>query len=259
MQKKIDFDFNAQISAIKWKIKAKETKNLIEKDKMLCHLQLFISCDESLKIHDSINEPDDANTCGLFFHLRSYGILENIQHIRPFIQKAMNSFDSRKFEFHDDDVVIHVRTGDIFSNKHEAFYSSIHFSNYVELLKHKTIHNIYIVWKSDRKQDRAYDTYNKALICHLRKYLNLNLNVNVIIDRQKCDDFVFMTQAPLLIACISTYSLWAALINPNYSIIPQCTNHFNNRLYTGDHFQIVPFCTLNKYKKDINEFLDQFT
>ena len=97
------------------------------------------------------------------------------------------------------------------------------------------------------------------MIQHLQKYLHDNLNTNVITERQECDDFVFMTQAPLLIACISTYSMWAALLNKNKSIIPQCKNHFNNRLFSNSNIQIVPLSTVNKYKKDLNEFCNQFT
>ena len=105
-----------------------------------------------------------------------------------------------------------------------------------------------------------YDKYNNALIQCLKDFLCTRLKcANVITDQQNCDDFVFMTKAPFLIACISTYSMWAALLNTNTAIIPQSYNTFNNRLFTGDYFKIVPLSTLKNYKTDITEFCNQFT
>lgn len=258
----LDFDIAKSLNSINWKRKGQEMLRLYEKDLLLKHLPLLLPHNPNIKVDASISIKENTDFCGLFYHMKMYGMLENILHLRPILHDAIQKFSDIKFNFHPNDVVIHFRTGDIFSNKHEAFYSSIHFSNYLNLLKSRTINNIYIVWKSDRKQDKVYDTYNKVIINHLKKYLitNLDLKLNkVIVDRQHIDDFVFMTQAPFLIACISTYSMWGALLNTNSAIIPQCKNHFNNRLYDGDHFKIISMKTVNKYKKDIGEFCDQFT
>ena len=263
MHNKSDFDFVLCMHRLRWKLKRDEMLKLMRKDAMLKHLSLKIEnkSKDNDNIDSSILTVENTNFCGLFYHMKMYGILENIGVLRPLLLHAVNQFSPFKFDFHENDVVIHVRTGDIFSNKHEAFYSSIHFSNYITLLEGRTIKKVYIVWKSDRKQDKAYDTYNKVIVCHLKKYLCENLHLAqevVVLQRQHVDDFVFMTQAPLLIACISTYSMWAALLNTNEAIIPQCKNHFNNRLYTDDHFKIVPMTTVSKYKKDFGEFCAQF-
>ena len=259
MYNKTDFNFKDYILAIDWKIKAKEAFQLKKKDKMLSHLPWIIPYNPDLFIDEAINKIENIETCGLFFHLRYYGILENIDIVRPIFQKVIDSYQPIKFNFHKNDVVIHVRTGDIFSNKHQQYYSSIHFSEYVKILRNKTINKIYIIWKSDRKQDSKYDKYNFAMINHLQKYLEDKLSVSVITESPYKDDFVFMSNAPFLIACISTYSMWAALLNSNYSIIPQCLNHFNNRIYKCDTFEITHLKTVNKYKSDISEFCKQFT
>lgn len=256
------FDFAKSMKSIKWKNKAQEMLKLMKKDQILKNLPLVADCNDQVKVDPSIAISESIDFCGLFYHMKMYGILENIHLLRPILLKALKSYTNKVFDFHQNDVVIHVRTGDIFSNKHEAFYSSIHFSNYVDILKHRTVNKIYIVWKSERVQDKAFDTYNNAVIKHLREYLCENLNLlqeNVVYENQSLDDFVFMTQAPLLISCISTYSMWAALLNTNESILPQCKNQFNYRLYKGDHFEIVPMTTVCKYKKDLTEFCNQFT
>lgn len=259
---KQNFDFENDMKSVSWQKKGLEILKLMKHDMLLKLLPLNDEYTNNFSIDPSIAITETGDFCGLFYHMKMYGILENVSILRPLILKAIDKFSPLNFVFHQDDVVIHVRTGDIFSNKHEAFYSSIHFRNYLTLLEGRAINKIYIVWKSDRKQDKAYDTYSKVIVTHLKKFLceNLHLpNECVVLERQHIDDFVFMVRAPLLIACISTYSMWAALLNTKASIIPQCKNHFNNRLYEGDYFRIINMKTVNKYKKNIGEFCNQFT
>lgn len=261
-QSKEPFNFVQIMKHIKWKSKGVQILSLFKKNSLLKYLPLQTNFSEkTLKIDESIDFYENVHTCELFFHLRRFGILENLHIIRPILYQAIEQYHPEQFSFHSNDVVIHLRTGDIFSNKHTEFYSGIHFENYKQILQSKCINKIYIIWKSDRPQDKKFEKYNIALLNALKSYLSENLGLqmsSIISDHLHSDDFVFMIQSPFLIASISTYSMWAALLNSYNAIIPRCKNHFNNTDFIGDSFQFQQFRTINKFESDIHLFCNQF-
>lgn len=196
------------------------------------------------------------------FHLCEYGILDNINIIKPIFSTALQFYKTKNnienFNFHPNDVVIHYRTGDILHLNHPQ-YGSLHFSNYIDILNFTPINNIFIIWKSSRKVDLTYKVKSEAVINSLQSFLSSNLKIEgkVFSNQFYDDDFLFLVQAPRLITSISTYSLWAALMNKGKSYIPKCELHFNNRVFSNDNINVIDMKIVYNLSKNTHRLCEQ--
>lgn len=202
-----------------------------------------LNINKSEQIIKNLNIPDIRY---MDFHKCSDGILDNLHIIKPMFKQALDfyysKFNIQPFIFNKNDVVIHFRTGDILHTNHPE-YPCVHFHNYKTILNNKSIHNIYIIWKSERILDNSFPQRNTAVIDSLVHYLEKNVSISgKIIHTPHIydDDFLFLVQAPTLITSVSTFSLWAALMNEGKSYVPQCLLHFNHRIFSNNNINVYP-------------------
>ena len=138
------------------------------------------------------------------------------------------------------DVAIHLRCGDILAQPHLS-YGFISFEWYRKQIP-AGARRVYIVGNVNARSTRGKDQGSQALgrcasiTAGLVKYLKRHARIDArVVPADVSSDFALMVNAGTLIAGLSTFSFWAALVRrpasgegaPLRTVLPQCHLFFN--------------------------------
>lgn len=150
---------------------------------------------------------------------------------KTLIKELLYIPEEKKVNFNKNDVVIHYRLGDtkteLLKKKIRINEKYLGYSNYqnmtpdyfLNILNENQFEKIYLV--TDSPKDTILEPLKK-------------INGLEIISKNQYDDFLFLSSAPNLIICHSTFSWWAAFLSNASKVYMPKTNFNNNIKYHAE-------------------------
>ena len=151
--------------------------------------------------------------------------------------------------YEQNEIVIHFRCGNVLSGHTHPDYYLLKFKYFKDNIDNNC-KKITIIWKidyQDKNTKKETGRYGRDLfvISELKKYLELNLNIEVNIHNSYFSDLIYMIYAPKLIITPSSFSFWPCIMSKHISIVPKCALLCGNR---------TPKLKKNLYWKDIDDY-----
>jgi hypothetical protein len=153
------------------------------------------------------------------------------------LNKGLKRLQLKPFPVWKSDVVVHFRCGDVLRYP-DTDYGIPAFSWYKEIVKERTkvvrVTRVIIVGNYNSEKsgqvtlDKPYSRACTEILESFVSYLKRETHVKkVILGAQGAvEDFATLVNAPLMIASVSSFSLWAAVLNKHEVILPQADLYF---------------------------------
>ena len=170
---------------------------------------------------------------------------ESHKNIKNYLKNINRNFPSYK----EQETVIHFRCGNVLMGCANLDYFILKYKYFKDNID-SNCKKITIIWKidyQDKNTKKETGRYGRDLfvISELKKYLELNLNIEVNIHNSYFSDLIYMIYAPKLIITPSSFSFWPCIMSKHISIVPKCALLCGNR---------TPKLKKNLYWKDIDDY-----